>query len=365
MNLCWFAVCSCLALAACGSDSKANDGAGGNAGSGQGGSAGSLVLPDGGPFTNPVDAACVTGSAEARLTPLDIALAVDTSYSMDFDFKWQGVSGALLTFASAPGFKNLGVALQFFPLVAQCDLAGYGEPAVPMAELPGAEPLIRGAVEAQRMAGGTPLVQVLGGMGAYVQNWAKNHADRRSVLVLATDGIPDATCAGSSFKPPNSLANAASVAKQLAEGKPPVPVFVIGVGSELSALDSIAEAGGSKKAILVAVGNDTTRQFLDALASIRQSSLACEYAIQNPASGSIDYSAVNVRFTEAGREPETFYYVPSSEACGAGTKASWHYDNAQAPTKVVLCPETCSRVSAATDARIDTVFGCKRNDAIE
>jgi hypothetical protein len=170
---------------------------------------------------------------------------------------------------------------------------------------------------------------------------------------------------GSSFKPPNSLANAAAVAKQLAEGTPPVPVFVIGVGSELSALDSIAEAGGSKKAILVTVGNDTTRQFLDALASIRQTSLACEYPIQSPQSDTIDYSAVNVRFTEVGHEPETFYYVSSAAACGAETKSSWHYDNAAAPTKVVLCPETCSRVSAATDARIDTVFGCKRNDAVD
>jgi hypothetical protein len=185
MNMRVFAIYSCLVLAACGSDSKddgapGSGGSAGKAGSGQGGSGGGLVLPDGGAGSSPISAACVTGSAEARLTPLDIGLAVDTSYSMDFDFKWQGVSGALVTFASAPRFKNLGVAVQFFPLLAQCDLAGYGQPAVPMSELPGAEPLIRTAVETQRMAGGTPLVQILSGMGSYVQTWVRA-SNRRTV----------------------------------------------------------------------------------------------------------------------------------------------------------------------------------------
>src|SRR4051812_42974674 len=38
---------------------------------------------------------CATSSAEVELTPLDMALAVDTSYSMDFEDKWAHVRGAL------------------------------------------------------------------------------------------------------------------------------------------------------------------------------------------------------------------------------------------------------------------------------
>ncbi|HMJ15885.1 MAG TPA: hypothetical protein VK524_30925, partial [Polyangiaceae bacterium] len=232
-------------------------------------------------------------------------------------------------------------------------------------ELPAAEAPLRSAIDGQRMAGGTPLVQVLSGLGSYVKTYATQHSERRAVLVLATDGIPDDTCTGPSFNPPNSLANAAALAKLLAEGVPSILVFVIGVGGELSSLDQIAQAGGTQRAILVEVGSDTNRKFLDALDGIRRRSLACEYAIPTPSTGEINYNAVNVRFTQAGREPETFFYVADAAACANETRSAWHYDNAAAPTKIVLCPETCSRVSSATDARIDTVFGCKRNDVVE
>jgi hypothetical protein len=360
-------LCCILGFVACGGDpSSENQGSGGR---NQGGSGGTIGVPiggsGGGGATNPISEACVTDTAEARLTPLDIALAVDTSYSMDFDAKWQSVSGALLTFASAPRYKNLGVALEFFPELAQCSVSDYTVPAVPMTELPAAEAPLRSAVTAQRMAGGTPLVQVLSGMGSYVKTHASQHVDRRAVLVLATDGIPDDTCAGQSFTPPNSLTNAAAMARQLAEGTPPIPVFVIGVGSELAALDQIAVAGGTQRAILVEVGSDTNRKFLNALDGIRRRSLGCEYAIPAPSTGEIDFAAVNVRFSQAGSEAETFFYVANAAACGAEARGSWHYDDAARPTKIVLCPSTCSRVSSATDGRVDTVFGCKRNEIVE
>ena len=360
-------LCCVLGLVACSSDPSSEDQ--GSGGRNQGGSGGTLNIPiggsGGGGATNPISDACVTDTAQARLTPLDIALAVDTSYSMDFAAKWQSVSGALLTFASAPRYKNLGVAVEFFPELAQCSVGEYAVPAVPMTELPAAEAPLRTAVTAQRMAGGTPLVQVLGGLGSYVKTHASQHVDRRAVLVLATDGIPDDTCAADSFTPPNSLPNAAAMARLLAEGTPSIPVFVIGVGSELAALDQIAQAGGTQRAILVEVGSDTNRKFLDALDGIRRRSLACEYAIPTPSAGEINFATVNVRFTEAGREPETFFYVASAAACGEETRGSWHYDDAARPTKIVLCPKTCSRVSSATDGRIDTVFGCKRNEIVE
>jgi hypothetical protein len=142
-------------------------------------------------------------------------------------------------------------------------------------------------------------------------------------------------------------------------------VFVIGVGDELAALDQIAQAGGTERALLVAVASDTNKRFLEALDGIRRRSLACEYTIPTPSSGTIDFKAVNVRFTEAGGQPETFIYVASAAACGAEARPSWYYDDAEAPKKVVLCPSTCSRVSSSTDGKIDTVFGCKRNDVIE
>jgi hypothetical protein len=119
-------------------------------------------------------------------------------------------------------------------------------------------------------------------MGEYMAKWAEAHDDHRVVLVVATDGIPDATCAGSS--PPNSLDQAVVAAGKLAQGKlydgaPKLPVFVIGVGSELDALNQIAAAGGSDNATLISTGADVDKQFIAALDAIRRQSLACDYPI--------------------------------------------------------------------------------------
>ena len=387
-----FAGCVLLALVACGShpdvSSKDNGvlGNDGGAGSGavtaSGGSAsnqgsGGLVLgggttgnsggsvegPSGG-VTSVVNVACATDNGEARRTPLDIALLVDTSYSMDFDFKWQQVSGALLTFASAPRFNDIGVALQFFPARAQCSISAYGHPVVPLGELPAAEPQLRQAVQNQRMFGGTPLVQVLQGMGSYIRDWAGAHTDHKAVMVLATDGIPDDICTSSNFSPPNGLDAAASIAKGLADDDR-VPVFVIGVGKELGALDAIAASGGTDQAILVDVGGDVQRQFLEALDGIRRRAVACDFEIPEPKSGQIDYAAVNVEFTRTGKMPELFYYVASADKCDTAATAAWYYDDPQQPTKVVLCPETCGRVTNTDGSRIDVVFGCKRAEVIK
>src|SRR5436305_5452559 len=63
---------------------------------------------------------CATSSAEVALTPLDMALGVDTSYSMDFDDKWLQVRDALRLFVQNPNYANMGVSLQFFPVRQQC-----------------------------------------------------------------------------------------------------------------------------------------------------------------------------------------------------------------------------------------------------
>ncbi len=354
---------------------RENDGTGGRASSSRGSEAGGapiLSVESGGQpgFTLGPDGsvggapgACVTDTAEARPAPLDIALLVDTSYSMDFELRWQYVKGALLAFLSGVEKSDLGVALQLFPDRLQCSTASYGDPAVPMASFAAARPEIERVVNARRMSGGTPIVQALQGTGAYVVDWAKQPPDRRSVVVLATDGVPDSTCSGDSFDPPNSLENAARVAQDLAQGTPSVPVFVIGVGKELDTLHRIAEAGGTDKATLVQDGSSAQQALLAALEDVQRRSLGCEYTIPSPSSGDIDYEKVNVEYTERGQRPSTFLYVDGEAGCSA-QHDGWHYDDAAAPKKIVLCPEACSRVARASGARIDLAYGCRRNELL-
>ena len=326
-------------------------------GTGDGGSDGSVDQ-------NPDMTTCAANAQQVALIPLDMGLGVDTSYSMDFDDKWPQVRDALNVFAKNPNYKNMGVALQFFPVRQQCNVDQYGQPIVPMQVLPGVQPAFSSAIEAQRMFGGTPLVQVMQGMIGYMRDWAKAHGDRKPVLVLATDGIPDDTCSASNIDPSNSLANALVLAKESYEGTPSIPVFVIGVGEELTALNAIAEAGGTQSASVIASTGNVTEAFLAALDGIRRSALSCNYDIPPPKTGDIDYAAVNVTFQQGSSKPNTFFYVKTAADCELQPEQGWYYDDPKAPTQVVLCPKTCERISAASDARMDVAFGCKRNDVV-
>ena len=313
---------------------------------------------------NPKMETCATNAQQVALVPLDMGLGVDTSYSMDFDDKWPQVRDALNVFAKNPNYVNMGVALQFFPVRQQCNVSQYAEPIVPMQVLPGVQPEFSSAVGAQRMFGGTPLVQVMQGMVSYMRGWAKKHADRKPVLVLATDGIPDDTCSASNIDPANSLENALALAKDAYEGEPSIPVFVIGVGAELTALNAIAEAGGTQAAAVISTTGNVTEKFLEALDGIRRSALSCSYDIPPPKSGAIDYNAVNVTFRQGASKSDTFFYVKSAADCDLSADQAWYYDDPKDPKQVVLCPKTCERVSAASDGKMDVTFGCKRNDVV-
>jgi hypothetical protein len=334
------------------SGGTANGGTSGvTGGTSSGGTVQVSVGGDGSEDLTPVDpgAACATDNQKAEPLPLDMGLLVDTSYSMDFEGKWPQVSNALLTFAAEPAFADLGVCLQFFPLRKQCSLEDYGSPAVPLQKLSKGEPALREAITNQRMFGGTPLVQVLQGMGGYLK-------------AKATDGVPDQTCAAGVSDPPNSLENAAAVASDLSSSSPAIPVFVIGVGEELTALQAIAEAGGTDEAILVSTSGNVQKSLFEALENIRRRSLSCEYPIPAPESGEIDFANVNVRYTEEDDDAETLLFVGEEDDCELADDGGWYYDDADSPEKIVLCPETCERVKESASAKIEALFGCKRLD---
>lgn len=297
---------------------------------------------------------CATQTARADLVPLDVGLAVDTSYSMDFQDKWSNVREALRAFISNQAYAGLGVGLQFFPSRAACSVSDYATPAVPMAQLPVAQPTLRTAIDAQRVSGGTPLVQVIQGMGEYMRAWAGAHPERKPILIVASDGIPDDSCTSTDQTPPNSLANAVLQAQATYKGTPSVPVFVIGVGNELTALNAVAQAGGTESAIIIDTGKSIVNQFLDALDAIRKKALFCSFPV--PQSG-VDTEKVNVQFSEPNKTPEVFVRTGDEAGCAGAKTNGWHYDDKLRPQNVVLCKETCERVTSS-QGRLDVIFGC-------
>lgn len=85
--------------------------------------------------------------------------------------------------------------------------------------------------------------------------------------------------------------------------------------------------------------------------------LACEWEIPPPPVGeSFDPTKVNVELDLDG-VPESVYYVENEAACNGGD--GWYYfPDAVTPQTIRICPATCTRVQAATEASVDILFGC-------
>lgn len=316
--------------------------------------------PDGG-NGGPTDAGfdvCKDQGRKISLSPLDLLVLLDVSYSMDYDQKWSSVRSAMKSFVSKPEFNGLGIGVQYFPLRSQCSVGQYLAPAVPFGVLPGVGPIVGASLDQQEMSGGTPTVQALEGTTAYTQNWLALHPDHKAVIVMATDGVPDSTCAGATDGGlSNSLANVLLVAGGAATSSPPVKTFVIGVGKDLTALNGIAAAGGTGQALLVDTSTNADVAFLNALTQIRRSALGCDFEI--PVGSAVVRDRAQVNFVPDDGSPTLYVgQVANKAACVAG--AGWFFDDADPliATKVVLCDTTCDTVTQGKTGALHVEFAC-------
>jgi hypothetical protein len=116
-------------------------------------------------------------------------------------------------------------------------------------------------------------------------------------------------------------------------------------------------------------GNLCLQDFLPMFNQVSQqvaqsSGLACEWEIPPPPAGeTFDKNKVNVQFSSGGGAPQDLGYVPSAADCAAA-QGGWYYDDANNPTKIYVCPETCAVLQGVTDAKIDILFGCATKPAV-
>nr|WP_276599671.1 vWA domain-containing protein [Nannocystis sp. SCPEA4] len=89
---------------------------------------------------------------------------------------------------------------------------------------------------------------------------------------------------------------------------------------------------------------------------IMGATLACEWTIPEPMGEPIDFDKVNVEFDDG--TPETFGKVPSAAEC-ANVSDGWYYDDEQNPSKIFVCPQTCTKIQGVEDAKINIKFGCE------
>jgi hypothetical protein len=304
---------------------------------------------------------CITGKRPVREVHIDLYFTLDKSKSMmrvdpgSTKSRWDAVSSALDSFINAPLSEGLGAGIAFFPRQTPagndyCSPADYAFPVVPIGALPGVAPSILKAIAVQTLLSGTPLTPALDGAHVYARSRMVSQPDHTSAVVMVTDGLPH-DCG-------SSIPGTSAVAAAAASGSPPINTYVLGVGPSLVTLNAIALAGGTSQAYLVQTGGESA--LLAALEAIRTSALACEYVFPAGTRTRFDIASVTTE-TGADAGPTTVDRVASAEACGGGP--GWFYDNPLSPddpppTRITLCPSSCTPLVKGTDSHLDVRVGC-------
>ena len=362
-----------------GSDSGAAGGsispAGGSSGSinPAGGSSGSINPAGGssGGGARPGRDACAGDFFDGKQKPLDMFIMYDQSGSMNQNNRWQLVGDALRTFVDSPQSAGIGVGISYFPLTpppctmqsptclcipglpcistggGSCEPMDYARPDVPIEPLPPVAQKIKDSLGRHTPAGGTPTLPALTGAVQYATNWAQNHPDHKTIIVLATDGAPN-DCN-------STVPGVAMAAAQAYAANPSIQTFVIGVGNTGN-LNAIAQAGGTTQAFVVSDQN-ANQAFLDAMNQIRGISLACDYAIPLPQGRPPNFNQVNFYFTPTGGMEGIIYKVADASQCDPNT-GGWFYDNPTNPTQIRACPVTCQQLKAGGGGNVRIEVGC-------
>jgi hypothetical protein len=70
--------------------------------------------------------------------------------------------------------------------------------------------------------------------------------------------------------------------------------------------------------------------------------------------GLIDPDQVNLVY-QSGSTSTTIPRVSNAAACSGD---GWYYDNPTTPTKITMCPSTCSTMKADPNAKMKVELGC-------
>ena len=319
---------------------------------------------------------CGIGTAEAKLSPVNMLVMFDRSGSMDRNNKWVDATAALNAFYQDPGAAGLRVAMRFFPddnPVAGCQGSSGGAcltsacavPLVDIGELT-ADPAPTDMQEAALVnaiagtspggggggqSGGTPIYPALEGALQWATNYKAANPNETTVVIFVTDGAPNGC---------NEDPAAIALLAQNAYDSSGVSTYAIGLeGSNTALMDSIAASGGTGMGIYIGTGANATQELLDALNAIRGQTLSCDMAMPEPVDPSmpIDPATVNLTFTDGTGMAYTIAQVSDDAACG--DNAAWHYDDNTDPTTITMCPKACDIVANDPNGKLEIILGCQ------
>jgi hypothetical protein len=317
-------------------------------------------------------AVCAFKTTNTMILPLHMVLSVDISGSMcetgdnsgkncdNPTSKWQQAKAGLDAYATDPTSK--GVSVTLIPWSGNT-CGDFSTPKLGVTELPSGA--VKSTLDGISPTSATPTSAALSGALAHAQV-LKGMADgKKTIIVFVTDGLPTACPGDGTEETPAAFDAAIAAATKVKDAK--VPLYVLGVGNQLSKLDEIANAGGQPdatgrvpQAIAIPLSDPGSVRtgIIKELKRIRGGDVYCDAAIPLPPDKKgLDYFQARVKLVENGNETTLQY----SEKCDI--KDGWRYD--RVPTmstganSIKLCDESCGSVLKSGQKSIKVEFGCK------
>lgn len=306
---------------------------------------------------------CVGTSMEIERMPVDIFILMDRTISQSYAIeqgsdtsRWEAMLEAVRLFAVSDEIAHVNAGIVFVNAHGtgreelECNVEDYATPVVPMQPMAVAGPQIIAEMENLQPSGMTPLVPAVTGAMQYAKEWAADHPDSATALVLVGDGYPT-IC---DDQDPSDVADVVRAGWQT---NPPVRTYAVGVGasSELN-LNVYATAGGTFEAVMTDESG-VTEGFLNVLLNIASSNIPCDFGVPDAPSDieEVDFTEVSVVYYPFSGDPWEVPAVEGPSRCN-GEYGGWYYDNPNDPTEIQLCPCSCSAVGAG---RLEAKFDCR------
>jgi hypothetical protein len=330
-----------------------------------------------------LDCPSVSQTADNKVQPVDIIVAIDTSGSMGEEIAFvqqemnnfsqqiidSGIDAHVILLASETDGSAMPMCTVFFPGTPCVSIGGGGFGVCIAAPLGSgtcpADSKLPEYAHVNLEVGSTDALQKI--VGSYAQ-W-KPHLREQSVkqFLIVTDddadgflGAADPTTTANTFVTQVDGLDPASPLMFSAWHTNAIYCFsnCAAAASQGTVYDALVPLTGGTRGDLCL--QDFKPVFDDLAKQVAQSvKVACEWDIPPvPQGKTFDRGKTNVKVTLGGQE-EIIGNVPTATDCGQNQ--AWHYDVAEeslAPTKVLACPATCERIQAAVDAKVDVLFDC-------
>ena len=308
------------------------------------------------------DSACAADVVAGKKRPIDIIWAVDTSGSMAEEIA-QIKANINTQFASILAASGLDYQVI---MVAAKGLGTYQVCAAPPLGGPncGDNPPLYHAIP-QTVASTNALSLLLSTYDSAnaTLNWAK-HLRMNAVKVFIGVTDDNSALAGTTFdtsllaKLPAGMFGTAAARNYVfhsiigvTQGNPTVKCpSAVNIGAQYQVLSNLT--GGL---MLPVCATDYSPIFQE-IANGIVGSLACEFVMPTASGGAaIDPANVSMQYTPQGGAPVTIPRVNDATQCSGD---GWYYDNNTTPTKLLLCPTTCTTAQTGTGGKVDILVGC-------